>query len=119
MIRKIITYFYKLWTKVSTLRVIESENPLQTAGKEAHEPTVKECTRDAATKKRVSKAFKEQQQQMQARALKAHEVTCDPLSCDKNVCFKRVPDEIKKRTTVKRRMSRAKAKLACRKKTSE
>lgn len=54
---------------------------------------VQECTRDAATKKRVQKQFDEQEQSMNARALKPHACP-DPLSCVKRVCFKRTPDKI-------------------------
>ena len=60
-------------------------------------PSEKSCTRDAATRKRVAKAFEEQQEQMQSRAMKAHDVTCeDPISCKKAICFQWAPDKIVK-----------------------
>lgn len=55
------------------------------------------CTRDAATRKRVAKAFEEQQQQMQSRAMKAHDPKCeDPTSCKKTFCYQWAPDKIVK-----------------------
>ena len=51
-------------------------------------------TRDAATRKRVNQAIDDQWQQIQARALVAHEPGCDPFTCSKSVCFKYVGDKI-------------------------
>ena len=109
-------FFKRIWDKIKykMIAVDGIDNPVQQTNRV---DSVKECTRDKATRDRVAKAFELQQQQMQARALKAHEATCDPLTCDKNICFKRESDVIKKKSTVKRRMT--KAKLACRKKISE
>lgn len=54
-----------------------------------------ENERDAATRKRVAAAFKSQEKQMQARAMKAHDPACpDPLTCKKRICFKWEPDKI-------------------------
>jgi hypothetical protein len=54
-----------------------------------------ENPRDVATRKRVAEAFKAQEAQMNARALKAHSATClDPLTCDKLVCATWEPDKI-------------------------
>lgn len=110
-----LKFLKRIWDKIKykMIAVDGIDNPVQQT---TRVDSVKECTRDKATRARVAKAFESQQQQMQARALKAHEPTCDPLSCDKNICFKRQPDQIKKRTTVTRPMTRLKAKLACRKK---
>lgn len=69
----------------------------------------KYCTRDAETRKRVAKAFKEQESQMNARSMKAHDVTCeDPISCKKIICFKWTPDKIVKVEVVKRKPGRPK-----------
>ena len=57
--------------------------------------TEQENPRDAATRKRVRAAFKAQEQQMQARAVKAHDADCiDPWTCQKTICYKWVPDKI-------------------------
>lgn len=57
--------------------------------------SVKEDTRDAQTRKRVAKAFEQQEVQMRARAMKAHDASCiDPWTCEKSVCFKFEPDKI-------------------------
>ena len=59
------------------------------------EITTLENQRDAETRKRVAAAFKAQEKQMQARAMKAHDATCpDPLMCKKTICFKWEPDKI-------------------------
>ena len=45
--------------------------------------------------KRIRKAFEQQQQAMNTRALKSHDPSCrDLLSCKKKHCFKREPDKI-------------------------
>ncbi len=55
------------------------------------------CTRDAETRKRVAKAFEQQEKQIQTRAMKAHGPDCkEPLDCKKRICFKQVPDKIVK-----------------------
>lgn len=55
------------------------------------------CTRDAETRKRVAKAFKEQEKQMQARSMKAHDPKCeDPISCKKTFCYQWAPDKVVK-----------------------
>lgn len=67
------------------------------------------CTRDAATRKRVAKAFEEQQQEMQSRAMKAHDATCeDPISCKKTICYQWAPDKIVKVEVIKRKVGRPK-----------
>ncbi len=59
------------------------------------EAVVKECTRDAQTRKRVADSFKAQRDQMNARALKPHGDSCrDPLICKQGICFKSAPDKI-------------------------
>lgn len=83
--------------------------PLETLGNPVIGPqrnTVQESTRDIASRKRVAKAFAQQQTQMKARALKPHDPTCkDPLMCKQISCFKRVPDKIVSDPyTVQRRM---------------
>lgn len=55
------------------------------------------CTRDAETRKRVAKAFEQQAQQMQMRAMKAHDPSCeDPISCKKTFCYQWAPDKVVK-----------------------
>lgn len=57
--------------------------------------STQENTRDAETRKRVAKAFKNQEKLMQSRAMKAHGADCkDPLTCKKRICFKWEPDKI-------------------------
>ena len=52
-------------------------------------------TRSHEMIKRIRKAFEQQQQAMNIRALKAHDPSCkDLLSCKKKHCFKREPDKI-------------------------
>lgn len=59
--------------------------------------TTQENPRDAETRKRVAKAFKEQEKQMQSRAMKAHDPSCeDPISCKKTFCYQWAPDKIVK-----------------------
>ncbi len=55
------------------------------------------CIRDAETRKRVAKAFEQQEKQMQSRAQKAHDPKCeDPISCKKTICYQWAPDKIVK-----------------------
>ena len=55
------------------------------------------CTRDRSTRLRVEAAFRAQRQEMEARALKAHE--CEDLfNCTREPCFIRVPDKIVDKT---------------------
>lgn len=57
--------------------------------------TSQESSRDIEARKRVKKAFEEQQSAMNARAMKAHDPSCvDPLTCKKRKCFKFAPDKI-------------------------
>lgn len=67
------------------------------------------CTRDAETRKRVAKAFEQQAQQMQMRAMKAHDASCiDPWTCKKTICYTWEPDRIVKCSIVKRKPGRPK-----------
>ena len=51
--------------------------------------------RDIETRKRVKKAFEAQAQQMQSRAMKAHDASCVNVeTCKKKKCFKWEPDKI-------------------------
>lgn len=51
--------------------------------------------RTQETIKRVRKAFAAQAQQMQSRAMKAHDPSCDDVqACKKRKCFKWEPDKI-------------------------
>lgn len=67
------------------------------------DPVHKEDTRAAQAVKTFNKSFDQQQQQMQARALVAHEPGCDVISCNKVSCFKVEPDKIVKSTKSKRK----------------
>lgn len=54
-----------------------------------------EDTRRREAEKRIAKAFEDQQQQMETRAMKAHAADCpDPWTCTKCPCFKWEPDKI-------------------------
>lgn len=64
-------------------------------------PVNQEDMRSVNDVKSFNKSFDQQQQQMQARALVAHEPDCDVISCNKSSCFKWECDKIVKRTTVK------------------
>ncbi len=44
--------------------------------------------------RRVRKAFKEQEQVMNARAMKSHEAGCDVINCVKEICFVTQADKI-------------------------
>lgn len=56
---------------------------------------VQEDPENAATRKRVRKAFEEQQQELNARAMKAHDPTCpDTWECKKEQCFVWEPNKI-------------------------
>ncbi len=57
--------------------------------------STQENTRDAQTRKRVAQAFKAQEKQMQARAMRPHSPDCkDLLTCKKRICFTWEPDKI-------------------------
>jgi hypothetical protein len=64
-------------------------------------PVAQEDVRARTDVKNFNKSFDAQQQQMQARALVAHEPGCDVISCKKKTCFKFAADKIVKKTTVK------------------
>lgn len=67
-------------------------------------PMVQQDERQMETIKRVHKAFKDQQEQMQARAMKAHDSSCvDPVFCTKSPCFVYEPDKIVGTETVARK----------------
>jgi len=97
----------RLWNKfkMSFVPIEELGNPMQPVHRT---DSVKECTRDKSTRMRVSNAFKQQQSQMNARALKSHGSGCgDTLMCSQKACFKRDPDLIKGRKTVKRPITKS------------
>lgn len=101
LISSLLNWFYLLRLKLTEKKLYTDDSPLQPV------ESVKECTRDKATRERVAKAFKEQAQQMQARALKSHGSDCkDPAFCTKQKCFVWAPDTIVKKSIVKRRMRR-------------
>lgn len=56
-------------------------------------PTVQEDTRSIKAVKRVRKAFEQQQEAMNIRALKRHSCS-DPDLCTKRICFENIPDKI-------------------------
>lgn len=117
--RRFINWFYVLRCRLTHKKLFDTDNPL---GHAPQQDTVKECTRDRETRKRVAKAFAEQAQYMQARALKRHGFDCkDPSFCDKKDCFVWEPDKIVKRSMVSRakrrvRQTFASKKLGCTKK---
>lgn len=88
----------KIWNKI--LEKIQSFKRIHSLMHQtidsAHKPVfVQENSRDSETKKRVSKEFESQKEQMNARALKAHDSSClDVVNCKKLKCFKRIPDKI-------------------------
>ena len=58
-------------------------------------PTTQEDPKVHESIKRTRASIKQQETQMNMRALKAHSFDClDPLSCEKDVCFIREPDKI-------------------------
>lgn len=58
-------------------------------------PVAQEDQRTMEAVQRTRKAFAEQRQQMQTRALKAHAADCpDPWTCTKSPCFVWIPDKI-------------------------
>ena len=53
------------------------------------------CLRDAEQRKRINKTFDDQESEMNARALKAHDGSCEsPLDCRRDTCLKWLPDRI-------------------------
>lgn len=116
----------RLWEKFKFkfIGVDGIDNPIQQTTRtpaSVKECTTQVCTRDKATRARVSKAIKQQQKQMQMRALKAHDASCkDPLTCTKRHCFVREADKEVGRSTVTRPMTKARLRsgLGCRKKSS-
>lgn len=51
--------------------------------------------RDIETRKRVKKAFEQQEHAIKCRAIKAHDPSCsDVILCKKRKCFKVEPDKI-------------------------
>jgi hypothetical protein len=59
------------------------------------------------TLKRSIASFKEQEQAMYARALKAHAYDCpDPWTCTKDPCFIRTPDVVIAKSTVARKTNK-------------
>ncbi len=71
------------------------------------QPITREDPRVARSIANVRKAFKNQEQAMNARALKPHDGSCkDPLTCKKIKCFEIVPDKIVSTKVVKRPMKR-------------
>jgi hypothetical protein len=85
-----VYYFVRrILKKDKKLKLIKMDTPILSPN------SFQEDTRDAATKKRVRKAIEEQEQQLTARALKAHSADCpDPLTCTKDPCFIYGPDKI-------------------------
>ena len=58
-------------------------------------PSLQEDPRTQESIKRTRKGFEDQQQQMDARAMKPHAFDCpDPLTCTKSPCFIWKPDKI-------------------------
>ena len=74
----------------------------------AFSPVAQEDIRALNDVKSFNKSFDAQQQQMQARAMVAHESDCDVISCTKVSCFKWSADKIVRKSTVK--MKRVKLK---------
>ena len=74
----------------------------------AFSPVAQEDLRAINDVKSFNKSFDAQQQQMQARAMVAHEPDCDVISCRKKSCFIWSPDKIVRKSTVK--MKRIKSK---------
>lgn len=115
-----IKFFKRLWDKIKykLIAVDGIDNPVQQTTRAP--ASVKECTRDKATRIRVAKAIKAQQKHMKMRAQKAHDPKCDPLTCTKRHCFVVEPDKEVSRSTVTRPMTKARLRSgsACRKKSS-
>lgn len=73
------------------------------------DPVHKEDLRAINDVKSFNKSFDQQQQQMQARSLVAHEPYCDVISCNKVSCFKVEPDKIvvaKKMSSTRKRIKK-------------
>jgi hypothetical protein len=101
MIQKI-----KNWIKIKrVIRSIDATGiaPVPFSGLE---PIAQEDTRAINNVKEFNKAFDQQEQQMQARALVAHEPGCDVISCNKVSCFKHEPDKVVSDTKPKRKRTK-------------
>lgn len=80
---------------MSLLRWLQDKTKSKVIQLEVFSPVEQEDPRTQESIKRTRKTFEEQQQQMQARAMKAHAADCpDPWTCKKNPCFKWEPDKI-------------------------
>ena len=113
-----LKFFKRIWDKIKykLISVDGIDNPIQQT---TRVDSVKECTRDKATRARVSKAIQEQQKQLQMRMLKAHDPKCDLVTCNKRHCFVREPDKEVSRSTVTRPMTKGRLRTGCTKKSSE
>lgn len=103
----ILIIFYLIYIAFLTLfrnlrsKKITSGGPIFGTGCVQEDPEV------AATKKRVRKAFEDQQQQLHARSMKAHNPDCpDTWQCTKDPCFIWQPDKIVHKEVVKSRLTR-------------
>lgn len=81
-------HLMRLLKYVRSNKIIDTEMPIAVSDAQQDPASVE-------TIKRVRKSFKEQQQAMDARALKAHEISCDDfLTCAKDTCFIQEPDRV-------------------------
>ena len=64
-------------------------------------PVAQEDIRAINNIKSFNKSFDQQAKQIQARALVAHELDCDVISCTKKSCFIWTADKIVRKSTVK------------------
>jgi hypothetical protein len=72
------------------IRIKSTINPINPIS-----PTAQEDPKVYESIKRTRSTFEQQQQAMNARALKAHDSLCpDNWACEKDVCFIREPDKI-------------------------
>lgn len=94
----LVTLLNKLLFIVKARKVSTIEAPVLSPVTSQEDTTQKE------TIKRVRQAFKDQKQAMDARAMKAHDPTCeDTWTCTKSPCFIWEPDRIVATSIVKRK----------------
>ena len=84
MLKRLKSWFKNKFVQVDDIVIVPSKAATQQTDQ-----------RTLETIKRVRKAFKEQDAQMQVRAMKAHDPSCgDVQLCKKRKCFKWEPDKI-------------------------
>ena len=90
----ILLFFFTVYS-IYLLDSIKKHAPFKTYKPEAKINSVQEDQRAIESRKRVKKAFEEQWEQINQRAIRPHGPHCkDPMTCNKPHCWKWEPDKI-------------------------